>query len=197
MRMKQFNNRTITSVSKKAFGNLFIVLVIFLMVLPFFVTFNEFLTRIVESTSLFRFIEKLIVPYEVMLTRTIISFFGVETQPGTVSVIRNGIPAYTYIAWNCIGWQSLVILLVSLKAGFVREFTTMSRIEALVFALVGTFLMNLARISSILIILYYFGKQPAAFFHNYVSILITGGWLFFFWWFVYRFVLEEKKAEDV
>ena len=163
------------------------------MVLPFFVTFNEFLTRIVESTSLFRFIERLIVPYEMMLVRTIISFFGVETQLGTVSVIRNGVPAYTYIAWNCIGWQSLVILLVSLKAGLVGGFTKSSRLETLVFALVGTFLMNLARISAILIILYYFGKGPASFFHNYVSIIITTAWLFGFWYFAYSFILEEKQ----
>ena len=194
--MKQFSNSTmssVTSVSKKAFGNLFILLVLILMVLPFFVTFNEFLTRIVESTSLFRFIEKIVVPYEVMLVRTIISFFGVETQPGTVAVIKDGVNQYTYIAWNCIGWQSLVILFVSLKGGLVSGFTRASRLEALTFALVGTFLMNLARISAILIILYYFGKGPSAFFHNYISILITGAWLFFFWWVSYSFVLEEQK----
>ena len=94
---KRMKNPTITSVSKNAFGNLFILLVVILMVLPFFVTFNEFLTRIVESTFLFKAIEKLIVPYEVMLVRTIISFFSVQTQPGTVSVIRNGIPLNTPI----------------------------------------------------------------------------------------------------
>ena len=195
--MKQFSNSTmssVTSVSKKAFGNLFILLVLILMVLPFFVTFNEFLTRIVESTSLFRFIEKIVVPYEVMLVRTIISFFGVETQPGTVAVIKDGVNQYTYIAWNCIGWQSLVILFVSLKGGLVSGFTRASRLEALTFALVGTFLMNLARISAILIILYYFGKQPAAFFHNYVSIVITLLWLLFFWWFSYMFVLETRNT---
>ncbi|OGK19091.1 hypothetical protein A2799_04830 [Candidatus Roizmanbacteria bacterium RIFCSPHIGHO2_01_FULL_39_24] len=180
--------------AKRSASNLFIVLVVFLMVLPFFVTFNEFLTRIVESTSLFRFIEKIIVPYEVMLTRTIVSFFGVETQPGTVAVIKDGVNQYTYIAWNCIGWQSLVILFVSLKSGLVSGFTKSSRLEAVVFALVGTFLMNLARISAILIILYYFGRGPSSFFHNYISIIITTAWLFFFWWFVYRFILEEKQS---
>ena len=117
-----------------------------------------------------------------------------ETAPGTVAVIKDGVNQYTYIAWNCIGWQSLVILFVSLKGGLVSGFTKSSRLEALTFALVGTFLMNLARISAILIILYYFGKQPAAFFHNYVSIVITISWLFFFWWFSYTFVLEEKAG---
>ena len=117
-----------------------------------------------------------------------------ETAPGTVAVIKDGVNQYTYIAWNCIGWQSLVILFVSLKSGLVSGFTKSSRLEAVVFALVGTFLMNLARISAILIILYYFGRGPSSFFHNYISIIITTAWLFFFWWFVYRFILEEKQS---
>ena len=117
-----------------------------------------------------------------------------ETAPGTVAVIKDGVNQYTYIAWNCIGWQSLVILFVSLKGGVVSRFYTTNKPEALTFALVGTFLMNLARISAILIILYYFGKQPAAFFHNYVSIVITLLWLLFFWWFSYMFVLETRNT---
>lgn len=179
---------------KKALGNLFILLVLLLMVLPFVVTFNEFLTRIVESTFIFRSIEKIIVPYEVILVRTIISFFGIETAQGTVEVVKDGVNQYTYIAWNCIGWQSVVILLFSLKSGLVRGFTRGSKLEALSLAIIGTFVINLLRISAILIILYYFGKQPAAFFHNYVSIVITTAWLFFFWWFSYSFVLEAKDA---
>lgn len=180
---------------KKLFGNLFILLVLILMILPFAATFNEFLTKVVESTFLFRFIEKIIVPYEVMLVRTVISFFGVETQPGTVAVIKDGVNQYTYIAWNCIGWQSGVILIFSLKSGLVRGFTRGSKLEALTLAIVGTFVINLFRISAILVILYYFGKGPASFFHNYVSIIITTVWLFFFWWFSYSFVLEEKDTD--
>lgn len=119
---------------KKLFGNLLIFLVLILMVLPFVVTFNEFLTRIVESTFLFRALEKVVVPYEVMLVRTIIAYFGIETAKGTVAVVKDGVPTGTYIAWNCIGWQSLVILLFSLKSGLVKGFTRGSKLEAMMLA---------------------------------------------------------------
>ncbi len=177
---------------KKAFSNLSILLVLLLMVLPFVATFSEFLTRIVESTFLLRSIGKLIVPYEVMLVRTIISFFGIETARGSVAVVVNGVNWGTYISWNCIGWQSMVILLFSLKSGLVHGFTRESKLEALSLAIVGTFIINLLRIAAILIILYYFGSAAASFFHNYVSIIITTLWLFFFWWFAYTFILEER-----
>lgn len=178
---------------KSTFQNLFIILVIFLMLLPFITTFNEFLTKIVEKIYLYKLIQVAIIPYETMLVRTIISFFGIETAPGTVAIVKNGVQQGTYIAWNCIGWQSLVILLMSLRAGFTG-FTRWSVIEAAVFGIVGTFLINLFRISAILIILYYFDKLPAMLFHNYSSVILTIVWLFFFWWFSYSFVLEEKTT---
>ena len=131
-------------------------------------------------------------PHEAKIIAVILKPFGFRVAPTPTGIYVNDV--LVTIWWSCIGWQSLVILFVSLKGGLVSGFTKSSRLEALTFALVGTFLMNLARISAILIILYYFGKQPAAFFHNYVSIVITISWLFFFWWFSYTFVLEEKAG---
>jgi len=186
--------RTVVQTTKNTFSNLFIILVIVLMVLPLWATFNEFLTRFVENFYLFGPIQKVVVPYEVMLVRTIISFFGIQTQAGTVAIVRDGVPQGTFISWNCVGWQSFVILLISLKAGFAEGFTKASKLQALVLALLGTFFMNLARISLVIIILYYFGKSPSAIIHDYLSIAITIIWLFFFWWFSYSFVLETKDA---
>jgi len=179
---------------KSTFKNLFIILVIFLMLLPFVTTFNEFLTKIVEKTSLYRLIQATLIPYETMLVRTIISFFGIETAPGTVAIVKNGVPQGTYIAWNCIGWQSLVILLLSLKVGFQGSFTKLSVLQAAIFGILGTFLINIFRISIIIILLYYFDRLPAMIFHDYSSVILTILWLFFFWWFSYSFVLETKDA---
>lgn len=183
--------------AKQTFGNLFIILVVALMVLPFLTTFNEFLTSIVLKTSLYYPIEKWVVPYETLLVRTILGIFGVETTPGTVAVIKNGVPSGIYIAWNCIGWQSFIILLVSLKAGWGGEFSKLSRLESAVVGILGTFLINIFRIATVVIIFYYFGKAPATIFHDYSSVIITILWLFFFWWFAYKYVLEEKiPVED-
>lgn len=179
--------------AKKTFSQLFLALVIILMILPFVTTFNELLTRIVENSLLYRPIEKYFVPYEVELVRTIISFFSIKTDPGTINIVKNGVNLGTFISWNCIGWQSFVVLLLSLNTGLTGNFTLISKIQAALFGIIGTFLFNLFRISSILILLYYFGKAPAVIIHDYASVFISIIWLFFFWWFSYSFILEENR----
>lgn len=182
---------------KKTFGNLFIILVVFLMILPFLTTFNEFLTKIVEKTFLYVPIKNFVVPYETNLVRTILSFFNIQTLPGTVSIVKEDRIEAMYIAWNCIGWQSFVILLISLKAGLAGNFTKMSMGYALILGLLGTFLINIFRISLIIILFYYWGKAPATIFHDYSSVLISIAWLFGFWYFVYSFVLEERSDSEI
>lgn len=179
--------------AKNTFGNLFLIFVVFLMILPFLTTFNEFLTRIVESTFLYIPIKNIVVPYEVMLVRTILSFFNIETLPGTISIIKNGVVSGMYISWNCIGWQSFVILLISLKTGLSGDFTRTSVFGAAAMGLLGTFFINLFRITLVIILLYFFGKAPAIFFHDYSSVIISIVWLFAFWWFSYNFILEPNE----
>ena len=181
--------------AKQTFSNLFIILVVALMVLPFWTTFNEFLTKIVLNLGLFKPLEQVIVPYEVGLVRTIISFFGIETAPGTVAIVKNGVNSGTYIAWNCIGWQSFVILLISFKAGLAGNFTKLSLLQVMVLGLLGTFLINIFRISLALILLFYFGRMPFIIFHDYTTVFLSILWLFFFWWFSYKFVLEEREGK--
>jgi len=190
----QILGNQVVSGAKKTFSNLFFILIIALMVLPFVTTFNEFLTRIVEDTSLYKLIQGFIVPYEVTQVKTILSLVGIDTLPGAVSFVKNGDIQKVNITWNCIGWQSFVILLISLKSGFSDKFGALNKIEILLIGVLGTFLMNLVRISLVIIVLYFFGEFPAIIFHDYGSIIMTIGWLFFFWWFVYSYVLEEKNV---
>ena len=190
----QILGNQVVSGAKKTFSNLFFILIIALMVLPFVTTFNIFLTRIVEDTARYKLIQGFIVPYEVTQVKTILSLVGIDTLPGAVSFVKNGDIQKVNITWNCIGWQSFVILLISLKSGFSDKFGALNKIEILLIGVLGTFLMNLVRISLVIIVLYFFGEFPAIIFHDYGSIIMTIGWLFFFWWFVYSYVLEEKNV---
>jgi exosortase/archaeosortase family protein len=183
-----------TSLVKQTFSSLFLILIVVLMLLPFVTTFNELLTRIVESSLLYKPIEKYFVPYEVMLVRTVISWFGVVTKAGTIAVVKNGVNQGTFISWNCIGWQSFVILLISLKAGLSGNFTLVSKLETLIMGVLGTFFLNLGRISLVLILLYHVGRAPAVIFHDYAAVFLSIIWLFFFWWFSFNFILEERSV---
>lgn len=177
--------------AKDTFSLLFIILVIFLMIFPFFRTFEEFMTRIVEITGFYQPIKTYIVPYEISLVRKILFLSGIQTLPDSVSYYKNGDLQNMFIAWNCIGWQSVIIVIFSLKAGLTRNFTNWSRLQAVLIGIFGTFLMNLFRIAFVIILFYYWGELPAMIFHDYLSLFLTIAWLFFFWWFVYNFVLEE------
>ena len=164
------------------------------MVLPVFTTVSEFLTRIVENTFLYYPIERFVVPYEIILTRTIISFFGIETIGGQriFQIIKDGIPQGIDVSWNCVGWQSFVILVLSLKSGLSHEFGRWDRLQIVALGLIGTFMLNLLRISLVVLVFYFWGKLPATIIHNYGSVILTILWLFLFWWFIYSYVSDAK-----
>ncbi|OGD92418.1 hypothetical protein A3C33_04580 [Candidatus Curtissbacteria bacterium RIFCSPHIGHO2_02_FULL_42_58] len=94
---------------------------------------------------------------------------------------------------NCIGWQSLVLFGLTVFTGFGGKFTKISLLQAFMIGVLGTFLMNVLRITVVALIAFFAGRLPAVIFHDYFSVVVTIGWLFFFWWFSYAFVLEERS----
>lgn len=188
------------SVEKNTFKTIFIITVIILMVLPFVTTFNEFLTRIVENIKFYKAIEDFVVPYEIKLISVILKILGIQTVAGTgsiFSVIKNGAPLGIMISWNCIGWQSLILLIITLFTGLQGSYTKASKLECLAVGILGTFLMNIFRISLVVVVLYYFGKLPAVLFHDYGSTIMIIIWLFFFWWLSYSTILVPYERNDV
>lgn len=181
---------------KKVFGSLFAIFAILLIILPFLVSFNEFLTKFVERIKIYTWIQAAIVPYEIGMVRVITLPFGISFIPYTNGMVVNG--TFLEMTWNCIGWQSLFLLLITLWVGLTSgKYTLLSKIEAIIIGLLGTFLMNLLRLSLIVLIWAY--ARPIYFYvyHDYLSAIATVIWLFFFWWFAYKYVLEEKEEKRV
>jgi exosortase/archaeosortase family protein len=96
------------------------------------------------------------------------------------------------LAWNCLGWQSLLLLIVSLVAGLRGNFTNISRLECIVFGFFGTLLINVLRMSLVATGIYYVNTFFALVVHDYLMALMAIAWLIFFWWFSYAFILEER-----
>jgi exosortase/archaeosortase family protein len=103
-------------------------------------------------------------------------------------------PLLVEIAWNCIGWQSFIILLLTLLPGLSGNFSPVSKFKAAIVGVLGTFLLNLIRISVVLIIVFHLGSAPALLFHDYAGSFLSILWLFIFWWFSYQYILEEKMT---
>lgn len=180
---------------KRTFAIIFALLAVFLATLPFLVTFNEILTHMVERFRLYMWVQERIVPIEVKMVGVLVAPLGIDYLAHQNGMTVNGI--YAGMTWNCIGWQSLLLLLITLIVGLRGNYTLWSRIETILIGLLGTFLVNLARLVLIVIILAYSRPLFAVVYHDYLAAIVTIIWLFAFWWFAYSFVLEEKVSHKI
>jgi exosortase/archaeosortase family protein len=169
---------------------------ILLMVLPFITTFNEFLTRIVETTGLDAVLTNWIVPFEARMIAVILELVGIPTQvsPSTLYLEKGSLFLPVFISWNCVGWQSFILFGATLITGLQGPFTKVSKIESVIVGLLGTFLMNLLRMSLVATIAYFFGQLPAVIFHDYGGTIMILVWLFAYWWFCHDWLLEPMET---
>lgn len=179
---------------KITYKNIFFLLVILLIALPFITTFNEFLTRMVMQIGIYRKIQNLVVPWEIQLIRVVIGAFGIDSLGGErfFSIIKAGKEQAVWISWNCIGWQTFILFIISAFTGIQGPYKISSKIECVTIGILGTFLMNIIRISLVVLLLFFLGQTPAIIFHDYFSTFFAISWLIFFWWFSFNYILEEK-----
>ena len=177
-----------------------IMAAILVMILPFVTTFNEFLTRIAETTGLARLLTDWVVPVEARMLAVILGFLGIPSQVSSTTIYldKGGFFLPLYISWNCVGWQSFILFAVTLSTGIQGAFSRASKFEAMVVGFLGTFLMNLLRIASVAVVAFYFGQMPAVIYHDYGGTVIILLWLFGYWWFSHGWLLEplEELPED-
>lgn len=179
------------SMKKETFKNIFLVLAVILVVLPFLTTFSEQLTGFLQKTPLYLFIQDNIVPFEVRIVGLILSLLQIPVGVGTNQLTVAGQPLQ--VTWNCLGWQSVLFLLVSFFTGLQGQFKLSSKFETAAIGVLGTFWVNILRIVFISILGGYFPSVFAVVFHDYFATLVTALWLFAFWYFAYNFVLEPKN----
>ncbi len=176
---------------KRTFAVIFALLAVFLAVLPFLVSFNEVLTHLVERFRLYMWVQERIVPLEVKMVGVLVKPLGINYLAHQNGMTVNG--TYAGMTWNCIGWQSLLLLIVTLIVGLRGNYTSLSKVETILIGLLGTFLVNMARLTLIVIILAYSRPLFAVVYHDYLAAIVTILWLFGFWWFAYSFVLLSKE----
>lgn len=186
---------------KQTFKLLLVGLVIMLVLLPFVTTFNSALTLVIEKIGFYQTIQNMIVPFESRLVVAVIrllqipAFLAPEGERAAYYLLKGKTYFSVELQWNCLGWQSLLLLLVSFMVGFQGHFTNLSKLQCIAIGFLGTFLINIFRMVFISVGLYYVNTIFALLIHDYFAALVTIAWLFFFWWFSYKYVLEEKEKE--
>lgn len=175
---------------KKTFAIIVALLAVMLALLPFLVSFNEVLTHLVEKFRLYMFIQEKIVPQEIKMVGVLVKPFGVNFAAHGGGMTVNSI--FAKMTWNCVGWQSLLLFLVALPFGLKGNYTWISKVEAVLIGLLGTFLVNLFRLVVIVLLLAWSRPLFAVVYHDYLAAVVTILWLLGFWWFAYAYVLEDK-----
>ncbi len=185
---------------KQTFKFLLAILAIMLLLLPFVTTFNSILTEIINNIGFYRTIQATVVPFESRLVVGIVRGVGVPAflapagERASFYLTKGKQYSPVELQWNCLGWQSLLLLILSLVVGLQGDFTRISKIECILIGFLGTFLTNIFRMVFITIGIYYVNTIFALLLHDYLAALTTIIWLIFFWWFSYAYVLEEKPA---
>lgn len=180
-----------TRLIKTPFSKIVILAAVLLMTLPFISSFNSFLTDLLLKWQAYRVLENWVVPYEAKLLAGILNFLGLSTRALARGVSVEG--AFLEIQWNCLGWQSAVLLLASFLGGFQGKFSWTSRFEVVAIGFLGTFLVNFLRLSTVAILAVKVNTAVAIFFHDYLALILVILWFVVFWWFSYSFVLEERS----
>lgn len=184
--------------SKQILAGVLILLVLVLVILPFWTSFQDLLTRFVMRIGWYRALQDLVVPYELRVIGTLLSLLGFPIRVGKAYIEwtkASGGSEVIYLAWNCVGWQTLVLFIITLFTGLSGRHTRLSKLETLTIGILGTYLLNMLRLALVVVVYFWVGRPFGVVFHDYFSSLLTLAWLFFFWWFSYRFVLEEVEEE--
>ncbi len=169
-----------------------------LMLLPLVTTFDDFLTawalRLGANNPL-----QMIVPVEARMVVGLLGVAGIHAAAsGSHLVVWDGGGAMhtLFISWNCIGWQSLLLLGVSFLSGLGGNHPIETRIQVVVIGVAGTMLLNLLRVAVVAGIAATVGVTPAVLFHDYGGTILTIAFLFAFWMFVQRWILGSAPPDE-
>jgi exosortase/archaeosortase family protein len=169
-----------------------------LMLLPLVTTFNDLLTTWAMGLGANNPLQT-IVPVESRMVVGLLGLVGVHAAAsGSYLVVWDGGGAMhtLFISWNCIGWQSLVLVGVSFLSGLRGAYPLEARVQVVIIGVAGTMLLNLIRVAAVAMIAATIGVGPAVFFHDYGGTLLVIAFLFAFWMFVQRWILVPPASEQ-
>jgi exosortase/archaeosortase family protein len=170
-----------------------------LMLLPLVTTFDDLLTTWAMQLGANNPLQA-IVPVEARMVVGMLGLVGIHAAAsGSHLVVWDGGGAMhtLFISWNCIGWQSLVLLGASLITGLRGRHPFEARAQVVVIGVAGTMLLNLLRVAAVAGIAATIGVTPAVLFHDYGGTILVISYLFLFWIFVQRWILGPDLSDEL
>ena len=198
MSAAHFSQRTNLSGASRPVGTLVAVASIALLILPFFSTFGQLLTSLAMAAGFDAWLGQWIAPLEAHIVHGALALFGIPSgSAGSILYVGAGAHSLAlYISWNCVGWQTVLFLGISMLTGLQGDYTKRSRIETAALGVAGIIVLNITRITVVALVAYWFGQLPAIIVHDYGSVIATVAFLMAFWAFAYNSVLERVHEDE-
>ncbi len=170
-----------------------------LMLLPLVTTFDDLLTAWAMQMGANNPLQA-IVPVEAKMVVGLLGLTGIHAAASESHLVvwdGGGAMHTLFISWNCIGWQSLILLGVSFISGLRGRHPLEARAQVIVIGVAGTMLLNLLRVAAVAGIAATVGVTPAVLFHDYGGTILTIAFLFAFWLFVQRWILGSAPSDGL
>jgi exosortase/archaeosortase family protein len=167
-----------------------------LLALPFVTTYNDLLTSWAMQLGVAQPLQS-VSPVEARMVVALLQLFGIHAAASGSDLVvwgASGQPTDLFISWNCIGWQSLVLLGASLVVGLRGGHGPAAAAQVVLIGLLGTVFVNLLRVTIVCVLAATAGRWPALIFHDYAGTLMTIAWLFAFWAGAQRWLLNPLPA---
>jgi exosortase/archaeosortase family protein len=163
-----------------------------LLALPFVTSYNDLLTSAGIRIGLAGPLQS-VGPVEARMVVALLNLLGFQAAAAGSQLVVSGSagPVNLFISWNCIGWQSVLLLGLSLIAG-LRGGNREAATQVVLIGLFGTVLVNVVRVTIVCLLAATAGRWPAVIFHDYAGTLLTIAWLFAFWSAAQRWLLVDR-----
>lgn len=186
---------------KSVFKLILIYFAIVMMLLPPFAALNSFMTFSLENSGWYVPIQKYIVPFQSKLVAVTLKPLGItsytttDNEMASFFMVKKSAAIPVDLSWNCLGWQSALLLVVSLFMGLSNKYSNQSRVLCVTFGLFGTLLMNVFRMTIIAAGIYYVNALTGKIVHDYMAAFFTLIWLILFWNFSFKYLLNDKLIQ--
>jgi len=165
-----------------------------LLIMPVFSTFGELLTNLAIVSGVDAALGQWVAPAEASLVHGLLALLGYgSAAQGSVLSITDGVRDVSlYISWNCVGWQTLIFLALTLPTGLQGPHTLRSKLEVAALGVFGIAVLNVLRIAVVGLVALHFGQLPAVIVHDYGSVIATVLFLMAFWAIAHSAILEPR-----
>jgi exosortase/archaeosortase family protein len=171
---------------------------VLLLLLPAVNSVDDLLAGWLAGTGLDRLVATA-APLEARLAAALLNLAGISAGASGPDIsVRDpaGHVTRLWVTWNCVGWQSVALLAMSLAGGLQGRQSWDVRLQVVLLGFLGTLTVNLLRIAAVGVLAAWVGQLPAVLFHDYGGTLLVVGWLFAFWALANRWLLGSPGEEQ-